>query len=58
MLKIETTLTSELESRHIVFLDDEGSTFHMRVLILANDCFERILQIVLTQTKFFGFDFF
>jgi len=41
MLKIGTTITSGLESRHIVFLDDEGRAFHLRVLILANDYFEK-----------------
>jgi len=34
MLKIGTTITSVLESKHIVFLDDERSTFHLRVLII------------------------
>jgi len=46
MLKIGTTITSRRESRHIVFLDYKESTFHLRVLILANDYFERILRIV------------
>jgi len=46
MLKIGTTIISGLESRYIVFLDDEGSTFHLRVFILANDYFEKIVVLV------------
>jgi len=63
MLKIGTIITSGQESRHIVFLDDEESTFHLCVLILANGYFGKIIVVlayllILTETKFFGFDFF
>jgi len=62
MLKIRTTITSGRGSRHIVFLGDEESTFHLRVLILVNGYFERIIVLLAYLNKFnfkfFGFDFF